>query len=102
MKYFVYVIKNKNTNKIYIGQTSNLKTRIDRHNQLLPNKSTSYTSKNSGVWELIYFETYNSRSEVVVREKQLKSCRGRLFIKEKIRVAVQLVDPPTGGLLSDK
>ncbi len=83
MKYFVYVIKNNKNNKIYIGQTSNLKNRINRHNRLLKNKVTSYTSKNKdeGEWLLIYSEELNDRKEAIIREKQLKSCQGRLFIK---------------------
>lgn len=83
MKYFVYVIRNNKNNKIYIGQTSNLKNRVDRHNCLLKNKATSYTSKNKddGEWLLIYSEELNDRKEAIIREKQLKSYQGRLFIK---------------------
>ena len=83
MKYFVYVIKNNKNNKIYVGQTSNLKNRLNRHNCLLKNKTTSFTSKNkdSGLWEIIYSEELNTRKEAIIREKQLKSYQGRLFIK---------------------
>jgi putative endonuclease len=84
MSFFAYVIKNSNTGKIYIGQTSNLKNRIDRHNGLLKNKLSSFTSKNkqNGLWILIYFEELSDRKAAIKREKELKSYRGREFIKK--------------------
>ncbi len=83
MEFSVYVIKNSTNNKIYIGQTSNLENRLKRHNKVLKNKKTSYTSKNisNGIWELVYKEGLISRKDALKREKELKSYQGRLFIK---------------------
>lgn len=78
---YVYVIKNKKTDKIYIGQSSDLERRLKRHNGYLKNKSTSYTSKNMGEWQLVYKEEYNTREQAMKREKQLKSYQGRQYIK---------------------
>ena len=78
---YVYVIKNKKTDKIYIGQSDDLKRRLERHNGHLKNKPTSYTSKNKGEWQLIYKEEYNTRGQAMKREKQLKSYQGRQNIK---------------------
>ena len=80
--FYVYVLKNEN-DKIYIGYTSDLEKRIDRHNNLLPNKNKSYTSKNKkGDWKLVYKEEFRDRSEAIKREKQLKSYQGRLYIRK--------------------
>jgi len=86
MLFFVYVIKNDSNGKIYIGQTDNIDKRIARHNNKFLNKKSSYTFKNadSGVWKLIYSEKFPTRKEAVIREKQLKSSRGRSFIKSII------------------
>jgi putative endonuclease len=86
MAYFVYVLQNSKNNKIYIGQTNNLKKRINRHNGLLLNKKTSYTSINAdnGVWDIKYKEVFKTRKEAIIREKELKSYRGRQFIKTKL------------------
>jgi len=83
MQFFVYVIKNSVTNKIYIGQTNNVEERLKRHNGISKNKKTSFTSKNikNGIWELIYKEEKITRSEVIIREKELKSYQGRQYIK---------------------
>ena len=87
MKFITYVLKNNQTGKIYIGQTSNLKNRIDRHNGLLINKSSSFTYKNKGEgkWILIYFEDFEDRKTAKIREKELKSFQGRMFIKNLSR-----------------
>ena len=85
MKFFAYAIYNKEKDKIYIGHTCDLENRIDRHNGILRNKSKSFTSKNKGEWVLIYKEELKTREEAVEREKQLKSFRGREFIRNLIK-----------------
>lgn len=82
--FFVYVIENQER-KIYIGQTSNLEKRLKHHNGELPSKSTSYTKKYIGVWKYIYTEECRTRSDALRREKELKSSRGREFIRSSGR-----------------
>jgi len=79
--FYVYAIKSESSGKIYIGQTANLEERIKRHNKFLPIRNKSYTFKNQGPWKLIYKEEYSIRKEAIKREKELKSFRGRNFIK---------------------
>lgn len=78
-----YAIGNILKNKIYIGHTDNLKKRLQRHNKKLPNKRSSFTSKNHGKWFLIYKEEFQTRKEAMKREKELKGYQGRKFIREK-------------------
>jgi putative endonuclease len=80
--FYVYGIYNKKHDKIYIGQTENLEQRIILHNNR--EFKNSYTSRFDGEWILVYKEELASRREVLVREKQLKSYRGREFIKNLI------------------
>ncbi|MFH1187678.1 MAG: GIY-YIG nuclease family protein [bacterium] len=88
--FFVYSIYNKEKDKIYTGCTAELEKRIKRHNHLLPNKKTSYTSKNSGFWELVYKEEFETRKQAMKREKELKSSRGRDFIRTIIKNSIRL------------
>ena len=80
--YWVYVIYNKKHRKVYIGQTEDLNERIRLHNNKEFRKS--YTAKYDGEWILIYNESCLHRKEALKREKQLKSYRGREFIKQHI------------------
>ena len=79
---YVYVIYNKDYGKIYIGQCKNTEDRLKMHN----NKTfkNSYTAKFDGIWDLIYKEEAKDRLTALAREKQLKSYKGRLFIKNFI------------------
>jgi len=79
MIFYVYVLVNP-LSKIYIGQTNNLARRICEHNE--PGFSgTLYTKKHPGPWVLFYKEEFQSRSEAMQRERQLKSFQGRKFVR---------------------
>ncbi len=82
MEFYVYVIKNRQKDKIYIGQTSDIENRLKRHNGLLPSRGNSYTKINKGIWEVIYKEEHDIRKEAVRREKYLKTHVGRDWLKK--------------------
>ncbi len=73
--YFVYFLRSKKDESLYIGQTNNIEQRLQRHN-----KGQVTSTKGRIPFDLIHFETYSSRQEAMLREKELKSSRG---IKEK-------------------
>lgn len=79
--FFVYALYNKKFDKIYIGQTRDLEKRLYEHNAHI---FTGYTSRFEGSWEIIYHETQETREAALLREKQLKSYRGREYIKSHI------------------
>lgn len=81
--YYVYAIYNRKHDKFYIGETNNLRQRLEMHND--HRFPTSYTARFDGFWELVYSEEYSIRQEARKREKQLKSYRGRQFINKFIR-----------------
>jgi putative endonuclease len=80
--FYVYALYNKVHSKIYIGQTDNLEERLRLHKEKY--FKTSYTAKLDGNWDLIYKEEHETRIEALKREKQLKSFRGREFVKKFI------------------
>ena len=82
--FYTYAIINE-SDKLYIGQTSDLEKRLGRHNGLLKNKAKSFTNKNRGKWKLLYKEEFKTRSEAIFREKQLKSYKGRKFLRTLIK-----------------
>ena len=77
----VYAIYNKSSQKFYIGQTDDIVIRLQLHNS---HTFKGYTSRFPGKWELIYNESVATRPEALMRERQLKSYRGREFIKTYI------------------
>ncbi len=75
--YQVYVLHSKLFDKIYIGYSSNLLERLKSHNEL---GTKGWTIK-FRPWILIHTETYDSKTIALKREKELKSFRGREYIK---------------------
>jgi putative endonuclease len=65
--FYVYIIKSRKTNEIYIVLTNNLKRRIEKHNQ-----GNSFSTKSKAPWAIVYFEAYKSEKDAILREKGLK------------------------------
>jgi putative endonuclease len=66
---FVYIITNKNNTTLYVGVTSNLKQRIERHkNKYYKNSFSSRYNLN----KLVYYEVIPMIVDAIAREKQLK------------------------------
>ncbi|GIL24208.1 MAG: hypothetical protein BroJett042_27210 [Bacteroidota bacterium] len=78
--YYVYVLSSSIRNKIYIGFTSDLETRLRSHNEL---GTKGWTIK-FRPWTLVYHETFSTKAEAMKREKELKSAKGRSFIRGTI------------------
>ena len=69
MKYYVYILTNKNHNVLYTGITSNLVKRVYEHKNHLD--QDSFTSKYN-VTKLVYFEETTDVKAAIEREKQMK------------------------------
>ncbi len=70
--YFVYVLESALSGKYYIGQTNNLKDRLNSHNN---NKVTS--TRNRGPWSIKFTKSLSSRAEAIALEAKLKSWKKR-------------------------
>jgi putative endonuclease len=72
----VYVLKSLRNNKRYIGYTSKTaEVRLSEHN----GGSNTFTRQN-GPFVLIYTEPYEEKHLAILREKFLKSGKGREFL----------------------
>ncbi len=80
--FYTYVLRSKKDKKYYIGQTANLKLRIERHN-LGREKSTKYRVP----FELVYYKVFDTRSEAMEYEKYLKTRKKSRVIEKLINVA---------------
>lgn len=83
MSYFVYVISHNQNTKLttYVGYTSNLKKRLNLHNN---GKGAKFTRGRR--WKIIYTEKYATKNEALSREYYIKKNRKfRNLIKEAYR-----------------
>lgn len=68
MFYYTYILKSLKNNSLYIGYTSDLRKRFERHNKGL-NKAT----KPFIPYKLIHYEAFLNRIDAKRREVYLKS-----------------------------
>ncbi|BDQ01520.1 GIY-YIG nuclease family protein [Ignavibacterium sp.] len=76
---YVYALKSKIRNYIYVGMTSDINDRMRRHNSGYEKTTRSYRP-----FELIYLEEFENRQEARIKEKYLKSGVGKEFLKRLI------------------
>ena len=85
--YYVYLLKNSVSNKLYFGYTTNIRQRVIDHN-----KGKTRTTKTKGKWILVYYEAYFNKKDATQREWNLKhQGRQRDFLKSNIKNTLHAV-----------
>ena len=80
---YTYILQSETNGQTYVGQTADLPRRIAQHND--PDcKLTRHTKRIAGPWRLIHVETFDTRSEAMLRERALKSGKGREWIRNTL------------------
>ncbi|MEN9998810.1 MAG: hypothetical protein RI922_1800 [Bacteroidota bacterium] len=80
--FVTYALYSPTFDKIYIGFTSDLIDRYNSHNFL----STKGFTKNFRPWIVVYVEFHESKPAAMKHEKELKSSRGRDFVRKQIEL----------------
>lgn len=78
--FWVYVLRSKKDGKLYTGFTDNPKRRFSQHNG-----GKVVSTKNRGGLVLIYLEGCLNKVDAIRREKYLKSGRGKVFLKRRLK-----------------
>jgi putative endonuclease len=74
--FYVYVLYSEKFDRIYIGHTGDITRRLQLHNEGLVQ-----STKACKPWKIIYHEKYPTRAQAMNREKELKSHKGRNYIR---------------------
>lgn len=78
--YYVYVLKSKNKDFVYVGQTTDLKRRSKEHN----NKE-ELSTKSYAPFELIFYEAYRNKKDCLRREEYLKTTKGKTTLRSMLK-----------------
>ena len=82
--HYVYIIQAGANGSYYVGSTHNVKERLKRHNE-----GRSPYTKSKGNWQLVYVEEFETSSEAVAREKEIKGKKSRKYIEYLVRTSRQ-------------
>ena len=80
MFHCTYVLLSEKDNKFYTGYTKNLKSRFEQHN-----KGLVESTKLRKPFKLIYYESCLNQQDATHREKYLKSYKGKLFLRNRLK-----------------
>ncbi len=80
MFYYIYILQSEKDNNFYTGYTSDLRKRLDEHNNGLVT-----STKNRRPFQSVYFEGCLSKKDALHREKYLKTSWGKRYIKTRIK-----------------
>ena len=78
--YYVYVLESMKDGKQYIGFTSDLRKRMDQHQQ-----GKSFATAPRRPFSLAYYEACRSRIDAVRREQYFKHSEGRRYLAKRLR-----------------
>ncbi|WP_420578672.1 GIY-YIG nuclease family protein [Ekhidna sp.] len=74
--FYAYILESIKTKSLYKGHTKDLDKRIEQHNA-----GRTLSTKHGIPWKLVYFESFQTKKEAILREKYFKTAAGRRFIK---------------------
>ena len=78
--FIVYILYSSHVDQYYVGHTQNIDDRLSRHNS-----GRSLSTKKGKPWILVYTETFETRSEAMLREKAIKQMKSRTYLKQLIQ-----------------
>lgn len=75
--YYIYAIKSKEKEWIYVGITDNPERRLKQHNSGFNQSTKAYRP-----FEMFYIESTDTREMARIREKELKTTQGKRFLRK--------------------
>lgn len=82
--YYVYVLKSRLDEKLYIGYTADLKERFRKHQN-----GEVASTKSRRPLDLIFYEAYKSKEDAERRERYFKTAKGksslRIMLKDSLK-----------------
>ncbi len=87
--HFLYIIHSKKYDKYYIGKTSNVEKRLQRHKEKYYDKAFTKISKD---WELVLKFECDNRTQAFYLERFVKRMKSRTFLKKLIKIPEILTD----------
>jgi len=80
MFYYIYVLQSLKDGRFYVGYAKDLKLRFEQHRL-----GRVVSTRNRRPLKLIYYEACLTEDDARRREKSLKSFRGKMFIRRRLK-----------------
>ena len=77
--FYLYILQSEKDNSFYIGYSQNVEQRLEKHNS----SKSGYTSTKKP-WKIVYTETFETKTEAIKRESEIKRMKSRKYILDLI------------------
>lgn len=88
--YFVYVLRSKIKNWIYVGSTNDVLRRFSEHERGNVRSTSPYKP-----FELVFYEGFLAKTDAVRREDYLKTSKGKSTLRMMLRESLQINESTT-------
>ena len=79
MFFYIYVLHSIQYDKLYVGFTGDLRSRVEKHNH-----GAIFSTKPYRPWKLIYYEACLYKEDATRRERYLKTTQGQRLLKRRL------------------
>ena len=79
LMFFTYILENSVNHRRYIGSTNDIDRRLEEHN-----RGQTKSTRQKGVWKVIYREEFDTALEAKLREQIIKSYKDGNALKRLI------------------
>ncbi|MFK7933932.1 MAG: GIY-YIG nuclease family protein [Saprospiraceae bacterium] len=76
MTHFIYILYSESKDKYYVGAAENVDKRLERHNA-----GASKSTKSGRPWKVVHTEEFDTKTEALKREIQIKKKKSRKYIE---------------------
>jgi putative endonuclease len=78
--FYVYVLRSRLDGNLYIGHAADLRKRLADHSS-----GKVHSTRGRTPFELVYYEASRNLSDVIRREKYLKTTYGHRYLKSRLK-----------------
>lgn len=79
--WWVYILQNDTNGAYYTGCTQDPEARVKAHNV---KRKRKWSGRQKGKWILVYKEFFGCKRNALIREKEIKRKKSRIYIKHLI------------------
>ncbi len=77
--FYTYILQSLKDGRFYIGYTANIDQRLMNHNA-----GMTQSTKSRIPWKVVYYKTFQDKTDAILRERFLKAQRNRAFYERLI------------------
>ncbi|MBI5662604.1 MAG: GIY-YIG nuclease family protein [Ignavibacterium album] len=85
MKYYLYILKSKTSDKYYTGISEDVERRLEFHNT----REKGFTSRYRP-WEVVFKKEFENKAEAIRAERNVKRWKSKLMIEKLIKQEIEI------------